>query len=83
MSIDRSLKITGALKRHRNVLTRTERIERLTEESRWEEGDSLMGLPKVENRLIHVKKKDAEEKPADEAGEAVVETAADTDKSGS
>ena len=27
MSIDRSLKIRGALKRHRNVLTRAERVE--------------------------------------------------------
>ena len=29
MSIDRSLKVKGALTRHRNVLTRAERIEKL------------------------------------------------------
>lgn len=57
MSIDRSLKIKGALSRHRNVLTRTERIEKLKEEERWSEGDSLLGLPKVEHRKSHAGKK--------------------------
>ncbi|HEW79942.1 MAG TPA: small basic protein, partial [Phycisphaerales bacterium] len=35
MSIDSSLKIKGALSRHRNVLTRAERIEQLKDEERW------------------------------------------------
>ena len=52
MSIDRSLKIRGALSRHRNVLSRAERLERLKEEERWSEGDSVMGLPKVGNRKV-------------------------------
>jgi small basic protein (TIGR04137 family) len=69
MSIDRSLKLKGALVRHRNVLTRSERVERLKEEERWEEGDKLFGLPKVANRKVSVVKKKAEAKPA---GEAVV-----------
>jgi len=34
MSIDRSLKIRGALSRHRNVLSRAERLEKLKEEER-------------------------------------------------
>jgi small basic protein (TIGR04137 family) len=51
MSIDRSLKTKGSLARHRNVLTRAERIERLKEEDRWEDGESkVIGLPKVGNR---------------------------------
>jgi len=50
MSVDRSLKLKGALKRHRNVLTRAERVDILKEEDRWSEGDSLLGLPKVANR---------------------------------
>lgn len=50
MSLDRSLKTKGALSRHRNVLTRAERIERLKEQDRWEEGDNVLGLPKVSNR---------------------------------
>jgi small basic protein (TIGR04137 family) len=56
MSIDRSLKIKSALVRHRNVLTRAERIERLKKEEKWVEGDTLLGLPKVANRKIHAKK---------------------------
>lgn len=50
MSIDRSLKIKGALKRHRNVLSREERIIQLKKEDRWDDGDSVIGLPKVGHR---------------------------------
>ncbi len=50
MSIDPSLKSKGALSRHRNVLSRNERIQILKEEDRWEEGNSVLGLPKVANR---------------------------------
>lgn len=68
MSIDRSLKLKGALARHRNVLTRAERIERLKEEERWEEGDNLLGLPKVANRKVSVgKKKDEKAEGAADA----------------
>ena len=70
MSIDRSLKIKGALSRHRNVLTRAERIEKLKEEERWSEGDSLLGLPKVAHRKSHAGRKEAPAK------EAVTEEAA-------
>jgi len=58
MSIDRSLKIKGALARHRNVLTRAERIEQLKEEERWSEGDSVLGLPKVTHRKSHTGRKE-------------------------
>jgi len=57
MSVDRSLKIKGALTRHRNVPTRTERIEQLKEEERWSEGDSVLGLPKVAHRKSHAGRK--------------------------
>ncbi len=60
MSIDPSLKIKGALTRHRNVLTRAERIDKLKEEERWSEDDSLLGLPKVAHRKSHAGRKDAE-----------------------
>ena len=77
MSIDSSLKVKSALMRHRNVLTRAERIEKLLEEEKWAEGDSLLGLPKVEHRKSHVGKKDAEEKGTEaEAEETTTETAA-------
>jgi len=62
MSIDPSLKIKGALERHRNVLSRAERIDVLKEEEKWQEGDSLFGLPKVAHRKSHAgKKADKEE----------------------
>ncbi len=70
MSIDRSLKIKGALSRHRNVLSRAERIEKLKDEERWSEGDSLLGLPKVAHRKSHAGRKDKE----DLDKEAVIET---------
>jgi small basic protein (TIGR04137 family) len=50
MSLDRSLKSASALVRHRNVLTRTERLEKLTDEERWNESKSVFGLPKVAHR---------------------------------
>ena len=65
MSVDRSLKIKGALTRHRNVLKRAERIEQLKDEERWSEGDSLLGLPKVAHRKSHAGRK-AKEAPAKE-----------------
>jgi small basic protein (TIGR04137 family) len=74
MSIDRSLKIKGALSRHRNVLTRAERIEQLKEEDRWSENDSLLGLPKVAHRKSHAGRKSAETAAKEAAGEATVET---------
>ena len=63
MSIDRSLKLKGALSRHRNVLTRAERVEKLKEEERWTEEQSVMALPKVAHRKTHAGKKEAEAKP--------------------
>jgi small basic protein (TIGR04137 family) len=79
MSIDRSLKIKGALTRHRNVLTRAERIEKLKEEERWSEGDSLTGLPKVVHRKSHAGRKGEQGPPKPEA-EAAVEKPAATEE---
>jgi small basic protein (TIGR04137 family) len=67
MSIHRSLATAGKLKRHRNVLTRSERLEILKKEERWKEGQSIFGLPKVRNILAKAKKK---EKEADAAAPA-------------
>jgi small basic protein (TIGR04137 family) len=77
MSLHRSLKTTsGALNQHRNVLTRTERIARLTEQNRFNPGDeSPLGLVKVANRAVAKKKKAA--KSDDET--STDETAAKTE----
>ena len=74
MSIDRSLKVKGALTRHRNVLSRAERIELLKDEERWTEGDSLFGLPKVAHRKSHAGRKEKEIPAKAAAAEAVAET---------
>jgi small basic protein (TIGR04137 family) len=82
MSIDPSLRFKGALKRHRNVLSRAERIEKLIEEEKWtEEEDSVLGLPKVAHRKSHAGRKDADEKAeaaAEEATEATADESAPT-----
>lgn len=77
MSMDRSLKIKGALTRHRNVLSRAERVEKLLEEERWEDGDDVTGLPKVGHRKMHAAKKEKkEEETTEEGGEEVAAPAA-------
>ena len=74
MSIDPSLKVKGSLTRHRNVLSRAERIEQLKDEERWSEGDSLLGLPKVAHRKSHAGKKGKEAATKEGATETVAET---------
>jgi small basic protein (TIGR04137 family) len=71
MSVDRSLKLKDALVRHRNVLTRAERIEALKEEERWADGTSVLHLPKVAHR-----KSAAGKKAKAEAAEAALGAAA-------
>jgi small basic protein (TIGR04137 family) len=53
MSIDRSLKTASGLIRHRNVLSRAERVARLVDKGTFDmtTGDPL-GLPKVGNRKV-------------------------------
>ena len=70
MSVDRSLKLKDALVRHRNVLTRAERIETLKEEERWVDGTSVLGLPKVAHRKSAAGKKAKAEAAAEAAAGA-------------
>ena len=72
MSIDRSFKTKGALTRHRNVLSRAERIEWLKEEEQWKEGDSAFGLQKVAHRKSHAGRKAAEQVQPEVEAEAAV-----------
>jgi len=68
MSLDRSLKLKDALSRHRNVLTRFERLEVLQDEERWqEEKDSVFGLPKVKHLKLAAGKKSKKAKAEDAA----------------
>ena len=75
MSIDPSLKLKNALVRHRNVLTRAERVEVLKDEERWNEGDPVLGLPKVGHRKSTAGKK-AKAGPDEAAEGAAAGTAA-------
>ncbi|HEV8607013.1 MAG TPA: small basic protein [Tepidisphaeraceae bacterium] len=61
MSLDPSLKGANALIRHRNVLTRAERLEKLKEEEKWTDAKSVFGLPKVAHRKAAVAKTVKEE----------------------
>ncbi len=83
MSLDKSLKSQNSLVRHRNVLSRAERLEKLEEEQRWSEGASVLGLAKVVHRKAVLAKK-IKEKAAEgsEAAEAAVETSEQTEQSG-
>ncbi len=58
MSIDRSLRSSGSLAGHRNVLTRTERIAKLVEQGKFEAGETdPIHLPKVASRKASIGKK--------------------------
>lgn len=76
MSIDRSLRVKSALERHRNVLSRAERVEQLKKDEKWAEDDSVFGLPKVAHRKSHAGKKEKVEGEAVAGAEAGVAGAA-------
>lgn len=76
MSIDPSLKLKNALVRHRNVLTRDERINVLKDEERWNEGDPVMGLPKVGHRKSTAGKKAKAEEATEGAAPGAAPAAA-------
>ncbi len=78
MSIDKSLVSKGKLVRHRSVLTRTERIQHLTDEGLWDEKKSVYGLPKVKTIKVKKKVKVAKEKTEEETAVADAAAAAAT-----
>ena len=47
MSVHKSLKLKGSLKRSRNVLTRVERIEIMKSRGNWKDRKSVYALPKT------------------------------------
>ena len=79
MSIDRSLRGASTLGRHRNVLNRVERLEKLHEEEKWDQAKSVYGLPKVEHRKQVIAKKEA---AATVEGEAAAATPGATPAAG-
>jgi len=72
MSLHRSLKTKPAgLNQHRNVLTRAERIEMLSNDDKYTEESSPIGLPKVGSRKMKVagKKKKTDDEGTEESGD--------------
>jgi len=72
MTMDKSLRIRKGSSSARGVLSRGERIVKLQEQERWEEGRSPLGLPKVRVMKTAMKKK----KKAKEEGDAAAPGAA-------
>lgn len=71
MSIHRSLHSNTASAGHRNVLTRTERLEKLEKTGRWNaDEDGVFHLPKVRSIKVAVKKKKKKDKDEETEGTA-------------
>jgi small basic protein (TIGR04137 family) len=66
MTIDKSLRVRAGMIRQRNVLTRAERLEKLKESERWQDGDGVLGMPKVRVVKISLKKKKKVKKEEEE-----------------
>jgi small basic protein (TIGR04137 family) len=75
MSLHKSLKFRSNLERHRNVLTRAERVKKLLDEEKVTEEDSVFALPKVRVERVRVKAKPKKAEDAEAAEEAAVEGA--------
>lgn len=66
MSLHRSLRSTGTMNRHRSVLNRLEKLKNLMAKGTWNEQLSPLGLPKVKNIKVTVKKDKAAAAPGAE-----------------
>ncbi|MDP6547149.1 MAG: small basic protein [Phycisphaerae bacterium] len=74
MSLDRTLRLKGALSGSRSVLTRAERIARLVTEGKFDpESDNPLGLPKVKVRHSRAGTKSKKEAPTEETAEDAIE----------
>ena len=82
MTMDKSLRIRAGLVRSRSVLTRADRIARLKDADRWQEGDDPFGLPKVRvyKLALKKKKKKKEEEETPEAAEGEAAAPAEEEK---
>jgi small basic protein (TIGR04137 family) len=72
MTMDKSLRVRKGSSGARGVLSRAERITKLQELERWEDGRSPLGLPKVRVYKMSMKKKKSAkpEEAAEAAGKA-------------
>lgn len=70
MTMDKSLRVRKGATSARGVLTRAERIAKLKEQERWQEGRSPLGLPKVRVFKVSMKKKKKKAEEGAEGGAA-------------
>lgn len=83
MSIDSSLKSSSSMAKHRNVLTRAERLAKLTEAGKIDMSKtSALALPKVANRKVAASKKSAKAEGDAAAGATPAAAAAPAAKAG-
>ena len=66
MTMDRSLRVQAGAIKSRNVLTRAERIARLKQIDKFDEENSVVGMPKVRVVKVSLKKKKKVKKEEDE-----------------
>lgn len=66
MTLDRSLKVRAGAIKARNVLTRAERIAQLQQRDKFNEEDSILGMPKVRVLKVSLKKKKKVKKADDD-----------------
>ena len=76
MSIHSSLKISASGGGQRNVWTRVERLLALKKAGRWQDGEKVLGLPKVRTSFKAKAKKKADEPAAADAKAAPAAKAA-------
>jgi len=67
MTMDKSLRVRKGSSNSRGVLSRAERITKLKELERWQDGQSPLGLPTVRVYKMSMKKK---KKKAEEVADA-------------
>lgn len=68
MSIHSSLRASGSMKRTRSVFKRVERLAILQQNARWDDEQSVFGLPKVRTQFkVKAKKKKKKEEEGAEA----------------
>jgi len=77
MSQHSSLKAGAGGRKHRSVLKKYERIEKLSEKEEWDESKSVYGLPKVKMVKFKIKKDKAVEEAVEEGAEGAVPSAAE------
>ena len=66
MTMDQSLRVQAGAIKTRNVLTRAERVARLQELDRFDEEDSIVGMPKVRVVKVSLKRKKKVKKADDD-----------------